>query len=158
MQPLPAHETRVDFVPVHHARLAELPAVVDVAPIYLPAKIHEPGVHAFDDDTEGVQLGNIAFDFSGETLRFGLKELRDGVGMLGTGADGRELELTDLVFPEPVIAHEVVDDPADQWEGAVGFFDCVTTVTAPCPGTIQELHVLVGQTVESKDLMARLAP
>jgi len=33
-----------------------------------------------------------------------------------------------------------------------------TTVTAPCNGTIQEIGVQVGQTVESKDLMVRLSP
>ena len=28
----------------------------------------------------------------------------------------------------------------------------------PFRGTVQELHVIVGQTVESKDLMVRLTP
>src|SRR6266850_1592917 len=57
MQPLSTHESRVNFVPVHHARLSELPAVVDFAPIHLPAKIHEPGVHAFDYDSEVARVG-----------------------------------------------------------------------------------------------------
>jgi pyruvate carboxylase len=32
-----------------------------------------------------------------------------------------------------------------------------TTVTAPCAGTVQEIHVEVGNTLESKDLMIKLA-
>jgi pyruvate carboxylase len=31
-----------------------------------------------------------------------------------------------------------------------------TTVTAPCNGTIQEILVAVGNTLESKDLMMKL--
>jgi biotin carboxyl carrier protein len=31
-----------------------------------------------------------------------------------------------------------------------------TTVTAPCAGTVQEIFVEVGNTLESKDLMLKL--
>ena len=73
MQPLAAHETRVDLVPVQHARLAQLPAIVDFATVDLPAKINQPGVHPFADDTQFVQLGDIVLDIPGETLCFDLQ-------------------------------------------------------------------------------------
>src|SRR5258705_6513423 len=123
MQPLAAHETRVDLVPVQHARLAQLPAIVDLAPIDLPAKINQPGVHPFADDAEVIQLGDIPLDVPRETLRFHLQQLRDGIGMLGCRPDGRQLELADLVLPQFVLAHEVGDDPADQWQSSICFFD-----------------------------------
>src|SRR5437762_5115479 len=84
MKSLPPNEPSVDFVPVLHARLAEFPAVEDIAPIDLPAEIDQSGVHPFADDTEVAQLGDVAFDIARQSLRFDLKKISDHVGVLGT--------------------------------------------------------------------------
>src|SRR6185436_10234028 len=123
MQSLASDESRVNLVPVLHARLAELPAVEDFAAVDLPAKIYEPSVHPFADDAEIVQLGDVMLDVAGETLGFDLQQLRDHVGVLWTRADGGELELSHLLFPEMVITDEIFDVSLDQRKRAVRFFD-----------------------------------
>src|SRR5215208_834660 len=123
MQSLAPHEPSVNLVPVLHARLTELPAVEDIAPIDLSAKIHESRVHPFADDAEVVELGDVAFDVGREALRFDLKELRNCIRPLGARPNRGELELTDLVFPPPVITHEILDNLADKRQSAIGFLD-----------------------------------
>src|SRR6202171_867408 len=100
MQALPADEPRIDLVPIQNAGLAQFPAVEDVAPFDLSAKINESGSHPLADDAQVVELGNITFDIDGKALRLRLEQLGDCVGMLGAGADGRQLEFADFVFPE----------------------------------------------------------
>src|SRR6478609_2348004 len=118
MQALAPDKSGVDFVPVPNARLAELPAEEDVAPIDLAGEIHESRSHPLADDAQGGELGNITFDVLGEPLRFDLKQLGDRVGTVGTCADGRELEFANLVLPHAMFAHEILDDPADQGQRA----------------------------------------
>src|SRR5580765_7654385 len=62
MQPLTADEPGVDLVPELHARLAELPAIKDVAAVDLTTEVHETGVHPLADDPEVVQLGDVVLD------------------------------------------------------------------------------------------------
>ena len=123
MKSLPPNEPSVDFVPVLHARLAEFPAVEDVAPIDLPAKIDQSRVHPFAYDTEVAQLGDVAFDIARESLRFDLKKISDYVGVLGTRSDRCELELADFLLPSSMIADEILDNSFDERKGAVGFLD-----------------------------------
>src|SRR5437867_4307919 len=123
MQSLPPNEPGVDFVPVLHARLAEFPAVEDVASIDLPTKIDQSRVHPFADDAEVAQLGDVAFDIARESLRFDLKKISDHVGVLGTRSDRRELELADFLLPSSMIADEILDNSFDERKGAVRFLD-----------------------------------
>src|SRR2546423_1804821 len=123
MQSLPADESRVDLVPVLHARLAQPPAIECFATIDLSAKVDEPGVHAFADDSQIVELGDVVLDVAGETLRLDLQQLRNHVGMLGARADRGKLELTHLLFPEMMITDEIFDDPFHQRKRAVRFID-----------------------------------
>src|SRR4029077_2424677 len=62
MERLPSNEPCVQFVPVLHARLAELPAKENLASIEQTTKIHETGVHSFADDAQLVQLGDVTLD------------------------------------------------------------------------------------------------
>src|SRR5437667_978214 len=123
MQSLPPNEASVNFVPVLHVRLAEFPAVEDIAAIDLPAKIDQSRVHPFADDAEVVQLGDVAFDIARKSLRFDLKEVSDHVGVLGTRSYCRKLELADFLLPRSVIADEILDDPFNERQSSIGFFD-----------------------------------
>ena len=123
MQSLPPDEPSVDFVPVLHTRLAEFPAVEDIASIDLPAEIDQSRVHPFADDTEVAQLGDIAFDIPRESLRFDLKKVSDRVGVLRTRSNCRELELADFVLPSSMIADEILDNSFDERKGAARFLD-----------------------------------
>src|SRR5258705_6279950 len=107
MQSLPPNESSVYFVPVLHARLAEFPAIENVAPVKLPTEINEARVHPLADDAQVVQLGDVALDVARQPLRFDLQKFSDGIGMIRTRSDRRQLELANLVFPRPVIADEI---------------------------------------------------
>src|SRR5436190_13928946 len=123
MQSLPPDESCVNLVPVLYAGLAQLPAVEDVAPVDLPPKIHQPGVHPFADDAQGVQLRVVVLDVRRQTLRLYLQQLGDHVGPLGAGRGCRYLELPNLLFPKVMVTDEILDDSPHQRQRAVRLVD-----------------------------------
>src|SRR5207302_5803545 len=47
----------------------------------------------------------------------------DHVGVLGTRSYCRKLELADFLLPRSVIADEILDDPFNERQSSIGFFD-----------------------------------
>src|SRR5690349_13981226 len=99
LQTLPPDKSCVNLVPVHHARLAQLPAVENLAAIQLPAKINQPDVHPLADDAELGELSDVALDILCQALRLDLQELGDHIRTLRTRRGRRKLEFADLLLP-----------------------------------------------------------
>ena len=114
----------VDFMPVLHGGLTESPAEVHLPPSHLSWEVNEANVEALEFDTKIIELTQKPVDLRGERLRLALERLGAGIRLVGTSVRGLELELLHALAPDRVVANDVFDDPSDEREGPVGFFDC----------------------------------
>src|SRR3954466_10132557 len=104
------------FVPELDFALAQPPAQQHAPAPDFAREIDETHASVFEKDAELLELALIAIDLARERLGIALELLRAFARFIGTRRRRDEIELEDLFAPQPVLAHDVLDDPTNEWK------------------------------------------
>lgn len=110
-------------MPELHRRLAQLPAQQHGTSVELTRKIDQSNAPVLELDAQPLEFRLIAIDLACHHLDLPLQRDCSRVGKLRVRNGGEEIKLDDRFLPAPVLANDVLDDTAHQWQGAVRLID-----------------------------------
>jgi hypothetical protein len=118
---LAAGVARIALVPVGNFRLTQSPAQADRPTAHLTRKVHEPDIESLYLDAELRELSDEAVDSARCRLNITLQAIDlDGVRRR---AGGQHVERLHKLLPAGVLLHDVLNDAANERQGAVRLLD-----------------------------------
>jgi hypothetical protein len=113
----------VGLVPELDLRLAEAPTQQYRTAIHLAGKIDETEPAILQLNAKLLELLLKSVDLAGERLRVTLQLFRTLAGLAGTRGGRDEIQLEDLLAPESMLTHHVLDDLPNEGKRAIRAFD-----------------------------------
>jgi hypothetical protein len=122
-QRLPAGIASVELVPELDLGLAEPPAKQNLATVHLAGEIDEAKSPVLELNAQLLELVLKAVDLAGEHLSLPLELLGSVARLTGARARRYKIELENLLTPESMLANDILDDLANEWQSAIRPFD-----------------------------------